>query len=170
MVRPNPAARIVIAERRIKAIAMKNRGHTLQDIATALGYKTTGAVAQDITRALEVTRGELALNAEQLREQSLQRLDEMRRKVWEVLERRHVLVSGGTVVRDWPLGEDGEPDYLGQMPEPLIDDGPALAAVDRLVRIEQRMAALLGIDAPQRVETTGTINYVIEGVDLSKLQ
>jgi hypothetical protein len=38
-------------------------------------------------------------------------------------------------------GEDGEP---------VLDDAPVLAAIDRLLRIQERRARLLGLDAPTR--------------------
>ncbi len=36
--------------------------------------------------------------------------------------------------------------------EPLRDRAPVLAAIDRLLKIEERRAKLLGLDAPVRAE------------------
>ena len=36
----------------------------------------------------------------------------------------------------------------------LLDDGPVLQAVDRLLKIADRRAKLLGLDAPKRVEVS----------------
>jgi hypothetical protein len=56
-----------------------------------------------------------------------------------VLERNHVTVSHGRIIR-------------GENEEPLLDDGPVLTAIDRLLKIQERRAKLLGLDAPARHE------------------
>lgn len=61
----------------------------------------------------------------------------------EVLEREHVTVSNGRVVSL----DDGTP---------LPDDGPVLQAIDRLLRIQERRARLLGLDAPVKRDLTLT--------------
>ena len=64
----------------------------------------------------------------------------MAREAWDVLQRNHVVVSQGRVVE-----LDGVP---------IPDDAPVLAAIDRLLKIQERRAKLLGLDAPtqSRVE------------------
>jgi hypothetical protein len=74
-----------------------------------------------------------------LRSLELARLDALQGRTWAVMEREHVTVSHGKIIR----GEDGKP---------LRDDGPLLAAVDRLLKIAERRARLLGLDAPTRTE------------------
>jgi hypothetical protein len=64
----------------------------------------------------------------------------MYRSVMGVLEREHVTVSHGKIVVT-PDPDTGEE-------RPLIDDAPILNAVDRLLRIQERRARLLGLDAP----------------------
>ncbi|WP_188195602.1 hypothetical protein [Nonomuraea sp. SYSU D8015] len=41
---------------------------------------------------------------------------------------------------------------------PLVDDGPKLAAIDRLLKIQARRAALLGLDAEKKVSVSGGVN------------
>jgi hypothetical protein len=75
-------------------------------------------------------------------------LDMMTRAVIEVLEGQHYVVSDGRIVY---VGEKGDPDR-----RELLDDGPVLQAVDRLLKISDRRAKLLGLDAPKRVEVSDT--------------
>ena len=51
--------------------------------------------------------------------------------------------------------------YLGDDPQPLADDAPVLAAVDRLLKIQERRARLLGLDQP----TKSTVTHAAADVD-----
>jgi len=151
------ARRAQIAERRARAIALRAEGRTWDQICAELGYSSRAVACKDVSRALEERLKEQADQADHLRAVELERLDTLEREVWTVLRRRHVTVSGGKLVAD----EDGIP---------LQDDGPTLAAVDRLVRIAERRARLLGLDSPVKVDQTGTVRYVIDNVDLEALR
>ncbi|MCU1685097.1 MAG: hypothetical protein JWQ81_5836 [Amycolatopsis sp.] len=77
--------------------------------------------------------------ADELRKVTLERLGEMRQSALEVLERIHLTVSQGKVIKhDFGI--------------PLEDSAPRLAAIDRLLRVEERIAKLMGLDAPTRSE------------------
>lgn len=128
---PDPA----VAERRSEAIKMRRDGVRYEDIAAALGYNSRGAAVQDVQRALATMVSE---PAEELRALELQRLDAMWQAALEVLVREHITVSNGKVVT-----LNGEP---------IKDDGPVLNAIDRLLRIQERRAKLLGLDAPAKHE------------------
>lgn len=134
-------ARLAVAIRRAKAIQMRLDGAHYAEIATALGYRSRGAAVQDVQRAL------VDLTAEptaELRALEVGRLDDMYVAVMGVLRREHITVSHGHIV------EIPDPDNEGAK-KPLIDDGPVLAAVDRLLKIQERRAKLLGLDAPTKV-------------------
>lgn len=161
------ATRAAVAARRARAIQLRMDGHGWQEIADTLGYSTRGAAHTDVRRALEANLKQLALATEQLREVELLRLDEMQREVVAVLRAEHPLVSAGEVVYDRDRDEAGEP--IPGTGSRLTDAGPKLAAIDRLLRIGQQRARLLGLEAPQLLETGGVVRYVIEGVDLTKL-
>jgi len=107
----------------------------LETIATTLGYTSTSACGLDIQRALAAAVRE---PAEEVRAIELLRLDTLWQKAMAVLERNHVAISHGQVVK-----VEGES---------LCDDGPTLAAIDRLLRIQERRAKLLGLDAPTKHE------------------
>lgn len=151
---PSRATRLRVAERRTKAIQLRAAGTSWETIAGELGYASRGAACNDVARALDQRLKEQNDQTEHLRAIELERLDAVEREVWDVLRRRHVLVSGGKVVRDDSV-DDGQP---------LEDDGPTLAAVDRLVKIGERRAKLQGIDAPVKVDQGGTLRYEILGV------
>jgi hypothetical protein len=122
-------------ERAVEAMRLRTRGMSYREIAQEMGFNNESAVRDLVSRALLATLSE---PADDLRQLELQRLDFMWAAVLKVLERHHVTVSNGKVI------------YLGDTP--LHDDAPILAAVDRLVKIQDRRAKLLGLDAPQRVE------------------
>lgn len=128
-----------VAQRRAQAVQMRLAGATYETIAEQLGYSGRDAAYKDITRALEASVTEQHRATEILRQEELMRLDLLWVEVWAVMKRDHVTVSNGRLVR----GDDGEP---------LRDDGPVLQAVDRLVRILERRAKYLGLDAPQKHE------------------
>lgn len=130
--RSNPAE---LAEKRAAAYRLKLRG--LSDRAAGAELGVSHTTIQNWTRQ-EADEIVLPLAVE-LRKVQLERLGEMRQAALEVLERFHYTVSHGKVICD----SDGVP---------LEDDGPRLQAVDRLLRIEERIAKLMGLDAPTRAE------------------
>lgn len=122
------------AERDAEAARLRVQGRTYQQIADRLGLSHRDLARRAVDRALTATVQE---PAEELRSLELLRLDELWRTAWRVLTTEHVRVSAGRVV-----------EHQGK---PLRDNGPALAAIDRLVRISERRCRLLGLDAPLSV-------------------
>ncbi|MCT2591138.1 hypothetical protein LHJ74_14685 [Streptomyces sp. N2-109] len=122
------------AARDADACRLRARHHTYQQIADLLGYGHKSEAYRGVQRALKDTVQE---PADEVRALELDRLDQLARAATDVLERQHVTVSHGQIVR-----QDGEP---------LLDDGPVLAAIDRLLKIQERRAKLLGLNAPSRV-------------------
>ena len=76
--------------------------------------------------------------APDVRKLELDRLDALQIGALTVLRRPHYVVSAGKIVK----GDQGQP---------LLDDGPTLAAIDELLLMERR-AKLLGLDAPTQVD------------------
>ena len=123
------------AQRDAEAIRMHVGGATYQEISDALGYGGKGNAYDAIKDALAKVPAE---EVRELRRVSALRLDRLTFEAFAVLERDHVHISqGGKVVRD-----DG-----GNI---VLDDGPKLAAIDRIVRVEERRSRLFGMDAPVR--------------------
>ncbi|MEV4604818.1 helix-turn-helix domain-containing protein [Amycolatopsis sp. NPDC049253] len=128
------------AERRAEAYRLKLRGLSDRAIGAQLGVSHT--TVQNWTKQ-EADELVLPLAAE-LRKVQLERLGEMRQSALDVLERFHYTVSHGKVIKD----ETGLP---------LEDDAPRLQAIDRLLRIEERIAKLMGLDAPTRAEVEARV-------------
>lgn len=124
------------ALRDAQAVALRRDGVSYANIAAELGYPSAGNAYNGIQRALLSIVKEAG---EELVQLELERLDMMWRTVLKVLRRKHLTVQNGRVVTT----DDGEP---------VIDDAPVLAAVDRLLRIMERRAAYTGVDKAKKVE------------------
>ncbi|WP_181788189.1 hypothetical protein [Streptomyces phytophilus] len=137
-----------------RAAELRAEGLSYQQIADELDLGNKGSAHRAVRRAL---RDIAEKPAQAVRDLELRRLDAMYEAVMEVLERRHVTVSHGKVIVD-----DGG--------EPLLDDSPVLQAVDRLLKIQARRAALLGLDAETKVNLSGGVTYEIVAVDPEALK
>lgn len=153
------AKRAEVAERRRLCVELRVAGKTWDDIAAALGYKTKAAACQDFGRALKERLKRLDQSVDDLRALELERLDALYREAWAIMEKPHLLVQGGRAIE---VVVDGQAVKLR-------DDGPKLAAMDRLLKIAERRARLLGIDAPVQIEQVGEVKVELVGVDLSAL-
>lgn len=123
------------AERDAEACRLRMRGSTYEQIAQQLGYSHRDLARRAVQRALTAVVSEPAA---ELRQLELIRLDELWRRGWAVLDREHHLVQAGRVVRD-------------AAGSPVPDWHPVLRAIDSLLRVMDRRARLLGLDAPVRV-------------------
>jgi hypothetical protein len=161
----NPAGKFTqdpeTARRNAEACELRAKGWSYRKLAAHfdVDYKTIYDAVQDTLR--EITREP----AEELRTLMLERLDAelvrlngLEEAARQVLERHHVTVSNGQIV------------FLGG--EPLIDDAPVLAAIDRLLKIDEQRRKndesrrkLLGLDQPAKVEHSGGVRYELIGVD-----
>lgn len=143
------------AERDAQAARLRAQHWTYQQIADELGYPDKSVAYRAVQRAL---RAAIREPGEELLALELERLDRLARAAEEVLEAHHVKVAGGEIVYD----EAGQP---------LEDTRPVLEAIDRLLKIQERRARLLGLDAPVKQQITGKIaTYRVEGVDLDALR
>jgi hypothetical protein len=115
-------------------------------IANELGYADPSGAYRSVQRGLGRAIREPMAEARHL---ELNALDDMAREAWAVLRREHFAISQGKVMHH-PVTA-----------EPLRDDAPVLAAIDRLLNIQARRAKLLGLDAPvkSRVEVV-TIDQI----------
>ncbi|MFI8865332.1 hypothetical protein ACIGNW_00215 [Streptomyces sp. NPDC053707] len=125
---------LTTAERDAEAARLRARGYTYQQIAEELGWSNKGDAHHAVKRVLTETVKEAG---DEIRAIELARLDHLHTSAMDVLEREHFTVSNGRVVS---LDGSG----------PLPDDGPVLAAIDRLLKIQERRARLLGLDAPTK--------------------
>ncbi len=156
---PTPAVkRIEVARRRERAIELRIAGWQWQAIADELGYSDRGAACKDVSRALEAAHAEMKDSAAALVQLENERLDAVQRVAMEVMSKDHIHVSNGRIVRH----EDGSP---------VLDDGPKLAAVGKVVQVSESRRKLLGLDAPTKQEITGQeLKITVVGVDIEAMQ
>jgi hypothetical protein len=132
------------AERDTEAARLQARGLPLRKIAEQLGYANESGASKAISRALAAVPVQ---GVDELRRIQCDQLDYLTAKALEVLEAVHYAHSqSGNLI----LGPGGE--YLH-------DDAPVLNAIDRVLKIAERRAKLMGLDAPQRHEVT-TLDYL----------
>jgi len=123
------------AARDAEALAYRARGWTYQRVANEMGYSDKSGARKACERALASDVRETTEEAKSL---ILMDLNAAKQAAWAVLEANHLTVSNGQVVR------------LDGMPIP--DDAPVLAAIDRIVKIDQEIAKIYGAYAPTRHE------------------
>lgn len=145
----------------MKAMDMRVSGASYREIAEALGYASTAQVHREVTKELERRGEEEAEKVEELRMVELDRLEALWAVGWELLHTEHATVSHGKVifVTDPITGEKNI----------VPDPAPRLAAIDRLVRIAERKAKLIGVDRPTVVEHTGSVRYELVGINLEDI-
>jgi len=131
------------AERDATCARMRSAGMTFAQIGAQVGLAES-SVRAAVKRAL---RAAVAEPAEELRDLELDRLDTLWRTALGIMAKEHPLVSNGRVMKD----PDGKT---------LPDDMPKLAAIDRLLKIQDRRAKLMGLDAPVKADLR-----VSDGVD-----
>lgn len=149
------------AEKRAMALALRHDGHSYEAIGKHVGEQFAGEpysamfahrLVHDAIKAIYKDKVEDVLKLE------LERLDAMQLDVLGVLRANHYIVSGGTIVRDYLRDEHGNIRVDTSTGTPLtaaiVDDGPRLAAVDRLLKIQERRSRLLGLDKPTKVAPT----------------
>jgi hypothetical protein len=125
-------------ERDSQAVELRRRGLSYRQIAAQLEWKNQASAYEAVKRGLADAITEPAAEVRRL---ELDRLDEYQRHALRVLATPHWTVSQGVVVKL----EDAN-----GAEQPLADDAPVLAALDRLIKISERRARLLGLDAPAR--------------------
>lgn len=147
------------AARDMRAAELHGQGWTYQRIADELGMAGSGKACEAVQRAFASIPIE---GAEEAKRQDLERLDRLIEKNWAAMERPHVAVSNGRVVRrfvDLERDEDGieRLDADGKtIPvfEDVMDDGPVAAHSTVILRLIEKRAKIFGYDAPvqSRVE------------------
>ncbi len=130
-----------VAARRTRLIEYRRARRPYAEFYEELGYGSAAAARRDFNRALEENLAEVRTTAEAYREEELSELDHLAATAIEVMRTPHYEVTqAGKIAEDPRTGL------------PLLDDKPRLAAIDRLLKIQDRRAKLLGLDSAQKVE------------------
>jgi hypothetical protein len=123
-------------EKDYKALDMVRRGFSYRQVAAEIGWASPQSVGNAVKRALKELH---AVDADELVKIMRGRLDDYRRQAWRVLSAKHyVTTQSGSLVR--------HPETR----QPLLDDGPVLQALDRLLKYDVEERKMLGVDAPTR--------------------
>jgi hypothetical protein len=143
------------ADRAAQAARLKAENPRLsyQQIADAVGYNNKSDAWRAIQRCREAVYREAGA---ELIAAEAQQLDDLFVAAMEVLERDHVVVSHGRIVK----GDDGQP---------ILDDGPKLAALREMRQIRESYRRLFGVDQPAKVEHSGGVKYEVVGIDPADL-
>lgn len=145
------------ATRDAEALGYRAMGWTFERIAEQMGYANRSGAQKAVERAIA---GSVRETTDEAKILILADLREAKRHAWEVLARRHLMVSNGRVVRHF-VGVERDEDGIERLdmdgkPIPVFedveDDGPVLAAIDRIVKVDQEIAKILGAYAPQQHE------------------
>lgn len=140
------------AELRRRIVELRDQELSFRQIAAIVGrdlhavwnhYQT--AMRQVPAAAVEEHQKKVASRLDE----QLRRIDMEREVLMEILAKRHVTISNGHVVSEI-IGTDedtGKPIYG----EPFEDDAPTMAAVDRLGKLDDQEAKLLGLYPKQQV-------------------
>lgn len=124
---------VELTSREIRAVQLRQAGLTFDDIADALGYANRGSAWKAVRRALQKWGSE---TVDEHRALELSRLDTILRRIWpEAVGRPEKTNEDGEVVR-----EAVPPDH---------------DAIKTFLKISERRARLLGLDAPQELNIGG---------------
>lgn len=132
---PTSARKLAIADKHRKAADMRAKGYRLKEIAAECGYTSEGAALRAVEAHLR--RVDLPV-AEEVRKAELARL--------AALEDAIIRRASGAEPAQTLITDDGRAHILGTQD----------SALDRVVKIHERRARLLGIDAPTRVDSRTT--------------
>jgi hypothetical protein len=125
-------------EKDLRALDYRRRGLSYPQIAAEMKCSLSGA-HQSVPRALADSAREAS---EEVRQIEAARLDDYMRALNRVLLAKHYVVSTAT----------GKVALHPETQQPLLDDDPVIRTVLALVRVSERRAKLLGLDAPTRHE------------------
>lgn len=139
-------------EKEAKALELRKQGQSYDQIALELGMANRMVAWRLVHRAFDRITAEPASEMKLL---ELARLDDVLTKAYEVMHAPHyVAITSGPNAGDLVRHPETE--------ELLIDDGPKLAAIDRVVKIGERRAKLAGLDAPVQTRVGTIPNEVIQ--------
>ncbi len=127
------------------AAKLRVRAWSYQDIADELGFASPGAAHDAVRRSLAES---VRQPTEQARDIAAGHLDQLALEAWRLVRTRHLTVSAGRVV-----------EHQGNT---VADAKPVVEALSLLVRIEERRAKLLGLDAPRQVVTNVITEDVVD--------
>lgn len=145
------------AERRAEMVRLRAEGLTLEQIGQRFGIRRD-SVYHIIKGALDRMVRE---PTEELRALELARCDELWAEAMKTVKAFHpVMVQGGRVLEIPVVTPDGQPvlDEAGKPVTTVAEDHmPKLGAINTALKVMERRARLMGLDAPQRMQGALTV-------------
>ena len=143
-------------ERDARAVELRRRHLNYKQIAAEIGYSEVRLPARPCSAAWPTRQPSPAPKSAQM---ELDRLDDIARGFQRVFATKHYAISlgSGKVVMDPATGQ------------PLVDDGPVIQAGLALIRVMERRARYLGLDAPTRSRVEVITADVIES-EIARLE
>jgi len=143
---PGPRRSIKTMERDAQAVDLRRNHLSYRQIAEHMGFKTAQGAYLAVQRGLADMHRE---PADEVRQLEVERLDAIARGFQRTFATRHYVVApGGKVARNPDTGEL------------LIDPMPNMQAGLALLRVQERRAKYLGLDAPIKIE-----HITLESID-----
>lgn len=150
---PAPGADITRGKSRDREAArLKAIGWTLEEIGAHLEFGDDERLVAAAIRRATAQMARFAGDETKLME--LRSLDELEYEAWKMLRKGHIMVSHGKVIRN----------DLGQ---PMADMEYPLKVLDRIIRVKERRAKMLGLDASTKIEVV-TIDVI--DAEIAKLE
>jgi hypothetical protein len=143
-----------------KAVALRAKGNTWAQIAEECGWNSAPVAAQAVGKELKLRAADAAGRVDEYRMAELAKLDEAEKIIWEIIGKKHVYINSGQVIK--VEDENGDPIDL-------VDDAPTMAAIDRLLKIQERRSKYIGLDAPAQHRVSLGVVHTLNGVDLDDL-
>lgn len=151
------ATSIKQAERRAEVLRLRLDGHTLQEIGDRMGIRAD-SVHDIITRALRAMTQD---PSQELLTLELARLDSLYAEALKAVRSFTPVLHNGRVVQIPIIDSNGDTIKHPETGQPLTciaqDRQPVLAGIACAVRIAERRAKLLGLDAPIRAQQEVTV-------------
>ena len=151
------ATSIKQAERRAEILKLRLDGHSLAEIGDRMGIRAD-SVHDIITRAL---RAMTQNPSQELLTLELARLDSLYAEALKAVRSFTPVLHNGRVVQIPIIDTNGDPIKHPETGQPLTciaqDRQPVLAGIACAVRIAERRAKLLGLDAPIRAQQEVTV-------------
>lgn len=137
----------------VEILALRRQKMSFPSIAQHFGM-TQGYIYKLYKKALKDIIHE---SVDETRKLELEALNDLEAKLLRILGSFHPLVAGGGVVRDILEDASGKP-VLDEDGNPITvkveDQGPILATADKILKVMERRAKLLGLDAPTKTALT----------------
>ena len=137
-----------------EAARMRSRSMSYAQIGAQLGM-TKQAAYKAVQRAI----ADIPLEAaETVLQMELAKLDDAELRLYAIMGKTHYRVGNNGRVVTYVENE-------GDTPRPLVDDGPVMQAIQTLIRLADRRAKLLGLNAPTQVHADITHHEGLGEVD-----